>query len=64
MINGYLLRDILNKVNEIHFNSKDEIHKNCRIQEVAEVNPAILGLTRLRRDLLQAHTILALPGRL
>ena len=26
MINGYLLRDILNKVNEIHFSSKDEIH--------------------------------------
>jgi type I restriction enzyme M protein len=26
MINGYLLRDILNKVNEVHFTSKDEIH--------------------------------------
>lgn len=26
MINGYLLRDVLNKVNEIHFLSKDEIH--------------------------------------
>jgi len=26
MINGYLLRDVLNKVNEIHFSSKDEIH--------------------------------------
>jgi type I restriction enzyme M protein len=26
MINGYLLRDILNKVNEIQFSSKDEIH--------------------------------------
>lgn len=26
MINGYLLRDILNKVNEIHFTSTDEIH--------------------------------------
>jgi len=26
MINGYLLRDILNKINEIHFASKDEIH--------------------------------------
>src|SRR6266516_1928178 len=26
MINGYLLRDIINKVNEIHFTSKDEIH--------------------------------------
>ena len=26
MINGYLLRDILNKINEIHFTSKDEIH--------------------------------------
>ena len=26
MINGYLLRDVVNKVNEIHFTSKDEIH--------------------------------------
>src|SRR5438477_1927914 len=26
MINGYLLRDVSNKVNEIHFNSRDEIH--------------------------------------
>jgi type I restriction enzyme M protein len=26
MLNGYLLRDIINKVNEIHFNSQDEIH--------------------------------------
>jgi type I restriction enzyme M protein len=26
MINGYLLRDVINKVNDIHFNSKDEIH--------------------------------------
>src|SRR5213596_3472354 len=26
MISGYLLRDILNKVNEVHFTSKDEIH--------------------------------------
>lgn len=26
MINGYLLRDVINKVNEIHFASKDEIH--------------------------------------
>jgi type I restriction enzyme M protein len=26
MINGYLLRDILNKINEIHFSSRDEIH--------------------------------------
>jgi type I restriction enzyme M protein len=26
MINGYLLRDVVNKVNEIHFNSRDEIH--------------------------------------
>lgn len=25
-INGYLLRDVINKVNEIHFNSKDEIY--------------------------------------
>jgi type I restriction enzyme M protein len=26
MINGYLLRDVINKVNKIHFNSSDEIH--------------------------------------
>src|SRR5437879_3379403 len=26
MINGYLLRDVVNKVNEIHFTSQDEIH--------------------------------------
>ena len=26
MINGYLLRDVINKVNEIHFTSKDEVH--------------------------------------
>jgi len=26
MINGYLLRDVLNKVNEIHFTSQSEIH--------------------------------------
>lgn len=26
MTNGYLLRDVINKVNQIHFTSKDEIH--------------------------------------
>ncbi|MBE7158589.1 MAG: SAM-dependent DNA methyltransferase, partial [Rhodospirillales bacterium] len=26
MVNGYLLRDVVNKVNDIHFMSKDEIH--------------------------------------
>jgi type I restriction enzyme M protein len=26
MVNGYLLRDIVNKVNDIHFTSRDEIH--------------------------------------
>src|ERR1035441_7447044 len=26
MVNGYLLRDVINKVNKIHFTSKDEIH--------------------------------------
>ena len=26
MTNGYLLRDVVNKVNEIHFTSQDEIH--------------------------------------
>jgi len=26
MVNGYLLRDVINKVNDIHFTSRDEIH--------------------------------------
>ena len=26
MVNGYLLRDVINRVNDIHFSSKDEIH--------------------------------------
>ena len=26
MVNGYLLRDVINKVNDIHFTSHDEIH--------------------------------------
>ncbi len=26
MINGYLLRDVINKINEIHFNSSNEVH--------------------------------------
>ena len=26
MISGYLLRDVLNKVNGIHFTSQDELH--------------------------------------
>jgi type I restriction enzyme M protein len=26
MTNGYLLRDVINRVNEIHFTSKDEVH--------------------------------------
>src|SRR6185437_8911697 len=26
MVNGYLLRDVINRVNEIHFTSQDEIH--------------------------------------
>src|SRR5262252_2043578 len=26
MTNGYLLRDVVNKVNDIHFTSKDEVH--------------------------------------
>src|SRR5436190_15497310 len=26
MVNGYLLRDIINKINSIHFTSSDEIH--------------------------------------
>jgi type I restriction enzyme M protein len=26
MVNGYLLRDVMNKINDIHFTSKDQIH--------------------------------------
>jgi type I restriction enzyme M protein len=33
MINGYLLRDVINKVNEIHFTSKDEIHTLGQLYE-------------------------------
>jgi len=33
MINGYLLRDVINKVNEIHFASRDEIHTLGQLYE-------------------------------
>ena len=33
MINGYLLRDVLNKVNEIHFQSSHEIHTLSALYE-------------------------------
>ncbi len=33
MINGYLLRDVVNKVNEIHFTSTDEIHTLSALYE-------------------------------
>ena len=33
MVNGYLLRDVINKVNAIHFNSSDEIHTLSRLYE-------------------------------
>jgi type I restriction enzyme M protein len=33
MINGYLLRDVVNKINSIHFNSTDEIHTLSRLYE-------------------------------
>ena len=33
MINGYLLRDVVNKVNEIHFTSRDEIHTLGQLYE-------------------------------
>ena len=33
MINGYLLRDVVNKVNEIHFASRDEIHTLGQLYE-------------------------------
>jgi len=33
MINGYLLRDVINKINSIHFNSTEEIHTLSRLYE-------------------------------
>jgi type I restriction enzyme M protein len=33
MINGYLLRDVINKVNQIHFTSRDEIHTLGQLYE-------------------------------
>ncbi|MDD3472951.1 MAG: N-6 DNA methylase, partial [Syntrophaceae bacterium] len=33
MINGYLLRDVINKVNAIHFTSSDEIHTMSHLYE-------------------------------
>lgn len=33
MINGYLLRDVINKVNGIHFNSSEEIHTLSHLYE-------------------------------
>src|SRR4030043_566269 len=33
MINGYLLRDIINKINGIHFNSSEEIHTLSHLYE-------------------------------
>jgi type I restriction enzyme M protein len=33
MINGYLLRDVINKINGIHFNSTEEIHTLGRLYE-------------------------------
>lgn len=34
MINGYLLRDVINKVNSIHFNSSEEIHTLSHLYEI------------------------------
>ncbi len=33
MLNGYLLRDVINKVNQIHFTSSDEIHTLSHLYE-------------------------------
>lgn len=33
MINGYLLRDVIDKINRIHFNSSDEMHTLSRLYE-------------------------------
>jgi len=33
MVNGYLLRDVINKVNGIHFTSSEEIHTLSHLYE-------------------------------
>lgn len=33
MLNGYLLRDVIDKINGIHFNSSDEMHTLSRLYE-------------------------------
>lgn len=33
MLNGYLLRDVIDKINAIHFNSSDEMHTLSRLYE-------------------------------
>jgi type I restriction enzyme M protein len=33
MLNGYLLRDVINKINSIHFNSSEEMHTLSRLYE-------------------------------
>lgn len=33
MVSGYLLRDVLNKINQIHFNSSEEIHTLSHLYE-------------------------------
>lgn len=33
MLNGYLLRDVINKINQIHFTSSDEIHTLSHLYE-------------------------------
>ena len=33
MLNGYLLRDVVNKINQIHFTSSDEIHTLAHLYE-------------------------------
>lgn len=33
MLNGYLLRDVINKINGIHFNSSEEMHTLSRLYE-------------------------------
>ncbi len=50
MINGYLLRDVINKVNGIHFTSSDEIHTLGTFYEsmLREMRDAAERLRRVR----------------
>ena len=56
MVSGYLLRDVINKVNGIHFTSSDEIHTLGHLYEIHAPRDAGRG-RRLRRVLHPAPVV-------